>query len=139
MKDFTQIPNALFRASKLTIQARYLYCVLRKYCWGKEFCFPDQVTLGEDLGISSRQVSEYINELIRNGLITKFRRGYKSNTYILVTDFGDDDVLNLPYKRTTFTQNRKWDSAHIRSKVPFYTGTALPSNNTDLKIQKNRV
>ena len=139
MKDFTQIPNALFRPSRLTIQARYLYCVLRQYCWAKETCIPSQTTLGKDLGLSSRQVSEYINELIREGLISKTRRGYTSNSYTVVRDFGDNKVLNLPYRRPDFTTNRKWDSARIRSKVPFYSGATLPRNNTDLKIQKNNI
>lgn len=139
MKDFTQIPNALFRASRLTIQARYLYCVLRKYCWDKETCIPSQITLGEDLGLSPRQVSKYLHELIHEGLISKTRRGYTSNKYTVVRDFGEDDVLVLPYKRTTFTPNRKWGSDRIRSKVPFYSGTTLPRNNTDLIIQKNNI
>lgn len=138
MKDFTVIPNLLLRPSKLKINARYLLCVLLRYCRNLEYCFPSQRTLGKDLELSARQVSVYLNELIKEGLISKTRTGFNtSNTYkIDKNSIFDTEPVSTANEPTTKI-DRKQGSAHIRSVVPFYTGNILLPSNTSLLIKDN--
>ncbi|HNP89616.1 MAG: hypothetical protein BWY24_00166 [Microgenomates group bacterium ADurb.Bin219] len=139
MKDYTLIKNPILRASQLTINARYLLCVLLRYCGKKEYCYPSLKTLGADLGLSPRQVSVYIDELIDNGLVTKTRTGFdRSNTYKVAKSFiVENEEVVAAYKKSASNMDEKSDSAHIRSAFPLHSGSELPPNNTYLIVKDN--
>lgn len=139
MKDFTLIQNSLLRPSQLTINARYLLCVLLRYCGNKEYCFPSQVTLGEDLGLSPRQVSVYLKELIHNGLVSKTRSGFnKPNTYKVAKTFTVESQKIIAIdKKCSSDTDKKPDSTHICGTFPLHTGKELPPNNTYLIVKDN--
>jgi len=118
-RDFTIIPNALLRNSQLSIQERYLYCILLRYCGQDEHCFPSQETLGIEVGLSARQVRTILKKLEGEGLITITRSGFnRSNTYYVSQDLETD---------------RKGVSPHIRNIFPLQGGSPLPTTNTYLK------
>lgn len=118
-RDFTIIPNALLRNNQLSIQERYLCCVLLRYCGQDEYCFPSQATLGMELGISARQVRTILKKLAKEELIAITRSGFnRSNTYHVSKDLKTD---------------RNGASSHIRSVFPLLGGSSLPTTNTYLK------
>ncbi|MFA6081221.1 MAG: helix-turn-helix domain-containing protein [Patescibacteria group bacterium] len=98
--------------SCLSIQSRYLYCVLLKYCGRNDSCYPSQMTLGKDLGISTRYIRNLVDELIQAGIVFKKRRGFnRPNTYTVA-------------KR--LTHEWKKGSYHIGNMNPFNKGNLVP-------------
>jgi len=138
MKDFTIIHNPLLRPSKLTINARYLLCVLIRYCGNKDNCYPTQALLAKDLGISVRQISVYIKELIQAGLVIKKRKGYsRPNTYQVAKHFTIDSVIKDDNKKSTSDKYKQYPSDQLRSTYPLYKSDKLPANNTYLISKDN--
>ena len=124
MKDFTIIPNNLLQKSQLSISARYLHCVLLRYCGQDEKCFPGQKKLANDFGYSARHIRNLLNELIEAGLVQKRRKGWnKTNTYTVAKNLEID---------------RKCSSPHIRNVFPFHQGNEVPNKNTYLKEKDKR-
>jgi hypothetical protein len=123
MRNFTVIPNQVFGESQLSIQSRYLYCVLLKHCGKNDFCFPSQITLGKILGCSDRNIRTLLAELIQSELISKQRRGWnRSNTYYVVKLLDTDRIPS---------------SYHSGSKVPVHNETPVPPKSTYLKTKDN--
>lgn len=117
---FTIIPNQIFERNQLSLQARFLFCVLLKYCGQDDHCYPSQKTLGKHLGMSDRHVRTIIKELIGSGLIVATRRGFnRSNTYYVAKELD--------------WEKRKSGSYHLGSKYPLQQGNVLPNKNTYLK------
>lgn len=123
MKNFTVIPNQVFEQSQLSVQSRYLYCVLLKYCGKNDWCWPSQLTLGEILGYSTKHIRTLLKELIRTELISKSRRGWnRSNTYYVVKLLDTDRIPGSP---------------HLGSEVPIYNETTVPPKSTYLITKDN--
>ena len=81
---FTQVPNHILRAKKLSAGAKLTYAMLLSYAWQNDFCFPGQEQLAEDMGAGKRSVVRHIDELDRYGIITVKRQGLgKPNIYTL--------------------------------------------------------
>ena len=81
---FTQVPNAILRASDMTIGAKLTYAMFLSYAWNNDHCFPGQDRLAVDMGMSRSRVTEYVSELERVGLVTIQRRGQgKTNLYTI--------------------------------------------------------
>lgn len=122
---YTKIPNQLLDQSDLTLQERYLFCVLLKHCGNKDTCFPSQKKLAKELGISDRYVRVLIENIIRKTDILKSKRSgwNRANTYTLSKDL----VLE-----------RNQSSYHIRSQFPLHQGTQVPPNSTYLTGKGNR-
>lgn len=81
---YTMVPNFLLNNSKISSGAKLVYVMLLKYAYEKDFCFPGQVRLAEDVGASERYVHGRLQELKKSRLISIQRRGLgKSNVYIL--------------------------------------------------------
>jgi biotin operon repressor len=79
---FTQLPNFVLKSSLLSLGAKVTYAMFLNYAWQKDFCFPGQDVLAEDVGMSRTRVNEFIKELKRAGLIEIQRRGQgKTNIY----------------------------------------------------------
>lgn len=123
MKNFTIVPNQLFEQSQISVQARYLYCVLLKFCGKNDWCFPSQITLGKIFGCSDRNIRTLLKELIQNELISKQRRGWnRSNTYYVVKLLDTDRIPN---------------SYHSGSVVPIHNETTVPPKSTYLIAKDN--
>ena len=124
MKNYTKIPNEILSASQLSIQARYLYCVLLMHCGKDEWCFPGQTTLAKKLGCSERYVRELLVELYEAGVVYKKRRGFnRSNTYRVAKSLEVDRNSNSP---------------HLGTASPFYEGCPVPPKSTYLKGKGKR-
>jgi hypothetical protein len=81
---FTQVPNFLFIESGLSMGAIVVYAKFLSYAWHNDYCFPGQQRLADDLGVSLRSVTTWINELESAGLLTVVQRGLgKTNLYQL--------------------------------------------------------
>ncbi len=123
MKNFTVIPNQVFEQSQLSVQSRYLYCVLLKHCGKSDWCFPSQLTLGKTLGCSDRHIRTLLKELIKVELVSKERRGWnRSNTYYVVKLLDTDRIPSSP---------------HLGSEVPVHNETTVPPKSTYLITKDN--
>ena len=81
---FTQVPNFLFVKSGLSMGAIVVYSKFLSYAWHNNFCFPGQQRLAEELGVSLRSVTSWINELEAASLLMVVQRGLgKTNLYQL--------------------------------------------------------
>lgn len=82
---FTKFPNAVLRDSNLSVPARLTYAMVASFAYGdKDYCFPGQETLAQHLGVSTRKVRDYLNELVEAGYLEKKRRGFNlTNVYTL--------------------------------------------------------
>ena len=124
MKGFTHIKNIMLDESQLSIPARYLYCVLVRYCGKNDTCYPSQKTLARVLGVSDRHIRELLDELKRNELLASHRSGFnKPNTYTVAKDLRVD---------------RNQSSAHVGSMFPLHRGTEVPANSTYRKGKANK-
>lgn len=140
MRNFTIIPNQIFEQSQLTVQARFLYCVLLKFCGKDEWCFPGQITLGKILGYTDKHIRTLLNELIEVRLISKKRRGWnRSNTYHVVKLLDTDRIPSSDTNRkSTSISLQNSNSPQSGNKVPIHNETAVPPNNTYLKGKGKR-
>lgn len=121
MNNYTKIPNEILTFSQLSISARYLYCVLLKYCGKDEYCFPSQKTLAKDLGLTDRQIRNLIKELAFTGIVFPTRRGWnRSNTYKI------SKLL------------RNGNSYMIGSQIPLNQGNKIPPKSTYIKGKGKR-
>ena len=81
---FTQVPNFILSNKKLSVGAKLYYAMLLKYAREKDYCFPGQQTLAEDIGASERSVRTYQKELEDAGFIEVTQRGLgKTSVYKL--------------------------------------------------------
>lgn len=95
MINYTKIPNELLNNIDLSVQARYLLCVLLRHCGRKETCFPSQKALAATTRFSTRYIRKLICELKSLGYIQVRRGGFnKSNVYYIdKTMFADSDSV----------------------------------------------
>jgi len=83
-QGFTQVPNFLLKSKKLSSGDKMTFAMLLSYAWQNDFCFPGQVRLAVDLGLTDRSVRTHLKSLQANGLLTIQRRGQgKTNIYEL--------------------------------------------------------
>lgn len=129
MKNYTKIPNEIFEDSQLSSRARFLFCVLLKFCGKNDSCFPGQKKLAKILGCSDRYIRTIINELASAKLINIKRVGFnKSNTYKVSKDLyrnNSSDMLNQ--------KDGNNFSSHLGSAVPLSIGISIPDNSTYIK------
>jgi hypothetical protein len=72
---FTQVPNFILTNKDLSVGAKLYYAMLLKYAREKDYCFPGQQTLAEDMGSSERSVRTYQKELEDADLLEVTQRG----------------------------------------------------------------
>lgn len=137
MRNFTIIPNQIFEQSQLSVPARYLYCVLLKYCGKDEWCFPGQITLGEILDYSPKHIRTLLKELIEIRLISKKRRGWnRSNNYHVVKLLDTDRIpSSYPDRKPTSVMIQTSSSPQSGSVVPIHNEPAVPPKSTYLKAK----
>jgi DNA-binding transcriptional ArsR family regulator len=81
---FTQVPNFLLKAKKLSSGDKMAFAMLLSYAWQNDYCFPGQERLAQDLGLSDRSVRTHLKSLEKNGLLRIKRRGQgRTNIYEL--------------------------------------------------------
>jgi hypothetical protein len=81
---FTQVPNFLLTNKDLSVGAKLYYAMLLKYAREKDYCFPGQQTLADDIGSSERSVRTYQKELEDVGFLEVVQRGLgKTSIYKL--------------------------------------------------------
>lgn len=81
---FTQVPNAVLRATNLSLGAKVLYGILLDHAWQGSECFPGYALLCERMASSPKLVGKCMNELVSSRLIRSFRRGQgKTNLYVI--------------------------------------------------------
>ena len=85
LRGFTQVPNFVLESQKVSPGAKLVYTMLLKYAWHNNFCYPGQERLATDMGVTSRSVISYMQELQREGFVLVERRGQgKPNLYELL-------------------------------------------------------
>ena len=81
---FTQVPNVLLENKNLASIAKLCYAMLLKYAWEKNYVFPGQERLAQDIGCSKPTVIKALKELEVIGYLEMRRRGQgRTNLYIL--------------------------------------------------------
>ena len=84
LHGFTQVPNFILTNKELSVGAKLYYAMLLKYAREKDYCFPGQQTLAEDMGSSERSVRTYQKELENVGFLEVVQRGLgKTSIYKL--------------------------------------------------------
>lgn len=82
-KGYTQIANVVMRNPNLSMQAKYLYGLLKSYAWEDPDCHPGIKRLCRDAGVSKDTLAKYMHELRQAKLIEVKRRGRgMTNLYI---------------------------------------------------------
>ena len=72
---FTQVPNFILTNKNLGVGAKLYYAMLLKYAREKDYCFPGQETLAEEIGAAVRSVRTYQKELEDAGFLEVTQRG----------------------------------------------------------------
>ena len=82
---FTQVPNFVLESERISPGAKLVYTMLLKYAWHNDYCYPGQERLAKDMGVTSRSVITYMQELEREEFVVVERRGQgKPNMYELL-------------------------------------------------------
>jgi len=81
---FAALPYMVLRDVSLTMGARLIYAVLLMYAWQEGSCFPGQMRMSADVGISQRNLRRFLAELRDQGYISwrKHMPG-GTNTYFI--------------------------------------------------------
>lgn len=83
-RGFTQVPNFLLRSNKLSAGDKLAFAMLLSYAWQNDYCFPGQLRLAQDMGITERSVRTHLKSLKSHGLLAITQRGQgKTNLYEL--------------------------------------------------------
>ena len=82
---FAAFPYVVLTDARLSPGARVAYGVLLKYGWQEGSCFPGQEKMAKDIGVSGRQVRNYLTELQGGGYIRIKRQGLnRPNLYYIL-------------------------------------------------------
>jgi hypothetical protein len=83
-KGFTMVPNFILKSTKLSAGDKMTFAMLLSYAWQRDFCYPGQKRLAEDLGLTDRSVRTHLKALEIVGLMAIKRLGQgKNNVYEL--------------------------------------------------------
>jgi DNA-binding transcriptional MocR family regulator len=80
------IPNWLMERKEVSPGAKLCYARLCQFSGKDGRCFPKQKTLADGLAVGARQVRNYIEELVKHGLIQSHRRGLNKSNYYTFHD-----------------------------------------------------
>lgn len=119
---FAALPYMVLRDTGLSIGARLSYAVLLMYAWQEGATFAGQVKMAQDVGVSERQLRDYLKELQEKGYIRIKRRGLnRPNLYY---------ILDAKTKLRWANPRRSGTVVPIKSgsPVPIKSGTVVPTN-----------
>src|SRR5919199_350993 len=126
-QGFTQIPNAILRRRDISPGAKLAYVMLLSYAWQKDSCFPGQEALAEDMGVTSRSVRTYLQQLVSSGLLIVKQRGLGlTNVYYLPRfqpgpenisgQSGSENISGLDRKKTTHLDEKNFPTKKTQLK-----------------------
>jgi hypothetical protein len=69
-KGFTMVPNFILKTTKLSAGDKMTFAMLLSYAWQRDFCYPGQQLLAEDLGLTDRSVRTHLKALEAVGLLS---------------------------------------------------------------------
>lgn len=119
---FAALPYLVLRDTGLSIGARLSYAVLLMYAWQEGATFAGQVKMAQDVGVSERQLRDYLQELQESGYIRIKRQGLnRPNLYY---------ILDVKTKLRRSKSRRSGTVVPIKngSPVPNKKGTRVPAN-----------
>ena len=119
---FAALPYMVLRDTRLSTGARLAYAVLLMYAWQEGSTFAGQVKMARDVGVSERQLRDYLQELQEKGYIRIKRQGLnKPNLYY---------ILDVKTKLRRSNPRRSGTVVPIKSgtPVPNKSGTVVPTN-----------
>lgn len=127
---FAAVPYVVLRDTRLTVGARLAYAVLLSYAWQQGSCFPGQLRMAHDMGVSERHLRRFLYELRDRGYIDwrKMTIG-GTNTYVLL------DVKSK-LKRQSIRTGMSAQSGH---RGPVYPDTDVRRIDAATKTQRKRL
>jgi Helix-turn-helix domain len=135
VSGFTKFPNAVLLDPTLSVGARLLYGCLRHHARGEDECFPGLERLAGYLGVTTRSVHGYVEELVAAGLVEKRRQGRgRTNRYLLRESRSEADFRSSDVSGATLP-------IQIGSLAPIQTGSRLPPKEMQFKktqVKKTR-
>jgi hypothetical protein len=82
---FAAFPYVVLRDVRLSVGARLAYAVLLSYAWQEGSCFPGQLRMAKDMGITDRHLRRFLVELRDVGYVAWRKNGAGgTNTYVLL-------------------------------------------------------
>ena len=110
---FAALPYMVLRDTRLSVGARLAYAVLLMYAWQDGATFAGQQKMANDIGVSERQLRDYLKDLQSRGYIRIKRQGLnKPNLYY---------ILDVKTKLA-----RRAKARRTGTMVPIKSGTTIP-------------
>lgn len=82
---FAALPYLVLTDTRLSTGARVSYAVLLMYAWQEGAAFAGQAKMAKDVGVSERQLRDYLQQLQEHGYILIKRQGLnKPNVYYIL-------------------------------------------------------
>lgn len=129
MRNETVIQNELIIDNKISDGAYRLYILLQSMCYGdKVVCYPSQQYLADKLKKSVRTIQRYFDELVKNDLVRKKRRGSISNLITVIAK-----AANKNKEKVVKAFNRAYNSYKNRSKGSFNNYDQREYSKSDFK------
>lgn len=127
---FAALPYIVLKDTSLSLGARLSYAVLLMYAWQEGATFAGQVKMAADVGVSERQLRDYLQELQAHSYIRIKRQGLnKPNLYY---------ILDVRTKLRRQKSKRTGTTVPIKNGngVPDKSGTTVPPNRYSLNRPK---
>ena len=158
---YGMVQTEVMKIKGLSMQAKAVYSYLASMTGSKDYCFPKQETIAEDMGVSRQMIGVYIKELVDKKLIIKsklfndIRRNLKYEVCYIEckTGLSSNDKHTLHSTTSTFgTINNNKDNKNILIKksikenseniecekwLKYYNGTKQSNYRTIKQIVKN--
>ena len=137
------IPPSVFDSTDLSPTAKLCFGRLASMCGEKDYCWPSQETLAEELKVTSRSVRECLSQLEDSGFIETEQVGLrKTNRYWIKWPQVLEDDLTDPDRKKTSGQDRKKTSGQDRKETSapsvISSGELVQGNNTSLPSTENQ-
>lgn len=134
-------------ALDISLAAKVLYGLLRRYAGNKGVCFPSVNRLAAEMRLTPRRVTACLKELVEVPLITRDARFSSSSVTYFVnpkslegvkkTSVPPEENFLTPLKKTSSKEGHK-DKAHSKGLVsPAAAGASAGKNNIPLEEKKN--
>jgi AraC-like DNA-binding protein len=105
---FAAMPYMVLRDTRLSVGARLAYAVLLMYAWQEGACFPGQERMAADMGVSSRHLRRYLQELENSSYVRVEQQGLNKPNRYMIRD------VSTKLKKG---QNRGGPDAGVRSRA----------------------
>lgn len=134
---FAPVPNWLAVRTEISQGAKLCYAVLMMRAGRDGSCWPSTNTLGEDLGVTGRQVKTYLKNLRECALIETEKRGMnESNNYY----FLDHEWMNIeggtsPRKEESITTERMNPSLALEKATSPYLDSSEKTQVKDTTVK----